>query len=1073
MSINNFPKKIVETFIETDYNFGDEPVYVEDLKNYINKYGDVVPGSITFLEQMNITQINDITANELNNLSGSNENIQNAINTVKTKVTDITYDNTTNTTTINNKLNSNDGSYKLSQYTGGSDDYLNAYSGLFNGNADGVAYDKFTTCISSFRSIGFYNSSPFQLGTGCHMYFNVRTGSITMKGNLECGSLTIQGVNIKNRIDTNESNITNLQNEKANITYVDDEILNLQNQINSNDTDILNLQNDKANITYVDDEILNLQNQITSNDTDILNLQNNKADISYVDNSIDELIGGAPGTLDTLNEIAIALNNDNTVFTTLTDMINLKAPLLSPTFTGTATFQNGQYKLANYGGGTNDYTTAYSGLFNGNANGASYTEFTTCINSFRSIGFYCTSPSTAGLGVGCHMFFNVRTGSASMKGNLECGSLTIQNVNIKDRIDGNDTDILNLQNNKANITYVDDEILNLQNQINSNDTDILNLQNNKANIIYVDDEILNLQNQITSNDGDIVNLQNQITSNDGDINTLQIKTNNLTYNSSNNTSLFTGTLKSTYEFDANNITTTTGQITTQPVANTDITNKLYVDSEITNYNNTLLTSSNSWSSLQSFNGNIKSQQVNSIDPTLDMFIANLQTTGDSYLGSSNISSKTYIRGGDGVQVNNSTLFLSNISCNGSYFGSSLYITNLRANNPANDLNIFTNGSGDINFTNKAPICAFDPISGDNLTRKSYVDNLILSNNSTITGNNTHSGELSITNPKSFIGNNNVLNPTSISAPVAPSCYTSGNGDGSSYTTNNLQINTWNGLGVMNTSNGGTYPNQISMFLSAREGEITTKGKLQSDTGLKTNFINPIISTDILNIGNESSGNINIGNVGMTTTELKLLPSITRCTNLTSSNNITCGNNATVYQTLFTNNIKSYTGGTTFINDNLNIDENLIVDKDSTFVGNMNATVATKLIQLKGLTYIPNLCAGVYLADGNQLAAARLYPIYTSIPNCGNVFSQSPISGSLTSGQLTPLGNGYYSGAVYTNIDDAYLVMPNYGVVVYDGFGPGAVQRLDFKNRTNKPMYVAPTAVNTCDQIYVYFNDVMI
>jgi hypothetical protein len=46
-------------------------------------------------------------------------------------------------------------------------------------------------------------------------------------------------------------------------------------------------------------------------------------------------IAGAPGLLDTINELAAAINDDPNFFTTMTNALALKAPLASPTFTGT------------------------------------------------------------------------------------------------------------------------------------------------------------------------------------------------------------------------------------------------------------------------------------------------------------------------------------------------------------------------------------------------------------------------------------------------------------------------------------------------------------------------------------------------------------------------------------------------------------------------------------------------------------------------------------------------------------------------------------------------------------------
>ena len=49
-----------------------------------------------------------------------------------------------------------------------------------------------------------------------------------------------------------------------------------------------------------------------------------------IDNAINDLVGGAPGALDTLNELADALGDDASYHTTITNMLALKAPLAGP-----------------------------------------------------------------------------------------------------------------------------------------------------------------------------------------------------------------------------------------------------------------------------------------------------------------------------------------------------------------------------------------------------------------------------------------------------------------------------------------------------------------------------------------------------------------------------------------------------------------------------------------------------------------------------------------------------------------------------------------------------------------------
>lgn len=61
------------------------------------------------------------------------------------------------------------------------------------------------------------------------------------------------------------------------------------------------------------------------------------ASTAYVTTAVNNLIDSAPGTMNTLNEIAAAINDDADFNTTVNTAINLKAPLASPSLTGTVT----------------------------------------------------------------------------------------------------------------------------------------------------------------------------------------------------------------------------------------------------------------------------------------------------------------------------------------------------------------------------------------------------------------------------------------------------------------------------------------------------------------------------------------------------------------------------------------------------------------------------------------------------------------------------------------------------------------------------------------------------------------
>jgi FtsZ-binding cell division protein ZapB len=63
--------------------------------------------------------------------------------------------------------------------------------------------------------------------------------------------------------------------------------------------------------------------------------------ISEVSTGISNLIASSPALLNTLQELAAAINNDPTFFTTVANGLSTKAPINSPTFTGTVTLPSG------------------------------------------------------------------------------------------------------------------------------------------------------------------------------------------------------------------------------------------------------------------------------------------------------------------------------------------------------------------------------------------------------------------------------------------------------------------------------------------------------------------------------------------------------------------------------------------------------------------------------------------------------------------------------------------------------------------------------------------------------------
>ena len=101
------------------------------------------------------------------------------------------------------------------------------------------------------------------------------------------------------------------------------------------------------------------------------------ATTAYVDTEVANLVDSAPTSLDTLNELAAALNDDANFATTVTNSIATKAPLASPALTGTPTAPTASTSTNT----TQIATTAYVQSEIASLGNASLTSFSITSNS--------------------------------------------------------------------------------------------------------------------------------------------------------------------------------------------------------------------------------------------------------------------------------------------------------------------------------------------------------------------------------------------------------------------------------------------------------------------------------------------------------------------------------------------------------------------------------------------------------------------------------------------------------------------------------------------------------------------
>ena len=184
---------------------------------------------------------------------------------------------------------------------------------------------------------------------------------------------------------------------------------------------------------------------------------------SYVDTAISNLVGTAPAALDTLEELAAALDNDSDVITDILTTVGTKAPLDSPTFTGivTATAFHGnvigdiQGDLTGTFTGpvTGDVTGNVIGDLTGNVTGDLVGDVTGSVTGdvigASSVATADLSASTATLGpisVGSNLVYNKPGGGTSnhdvivdgtmrVTGQLDIGTATISLDPVSGQID--------------------------------------------------------------------------------------------------------------------------------------------------------------------------------------------------------------------------------------------------------------------------------------------------------------------------------------------------------------------------------------------------------------------------------------------------------------------------------------------------------------------------------------------------------------------------------------------------------------------------------------------------------------
>jgi hypothetical protein len=149
------------------------------------------------------------------------------------------------------------------------------------------------------------------------------------------------------------------------------------------------------------------------------------ATTSYVTTQINNLVNGAPGALDTLNELATALGNDASFSTTITNSIATKLPLAGGTMTGNLTLKYDtsnapDYNALLFAAGSDDYIIKASSAYG--------------VFGRQSFGWHVAAGSAFGVySSGWVKLFGVEggTGNTQIFGNLTVNGVITESSSLK------------------------------------------------------------------------------------------------------------------------------------------------------------------------------------------------------------------------------------------------------------------------------------------------------------------------------------------------------------------------------------------------------------------------------------------------------------------------------------------------------------------------------------------------------------------------------------------------------------------------------------------------------------------
>lgn len=319
-----------------------------------------------------------------------------------------------------------------------------------------------------------------------------------------------------------------------------------------------------------------------------------------------------------------------------------------------------------------------------------------------------------------------------------------------------------------------------------------------------------------------------------------------------------------------------------------------------------------------------------------------------------------------------------------------------------------------------------------------------------------------------------IEAASLSVTGAIQCSSFTNG-----TVDNTELNYLDGA----TSNIQAQINSITTTQATLAGNNTFTGvntftnKIVTDTiestavGVSPDFYDNLTTGSLQIARNLTTGNIQMGNGGPSDTSsvVQILGNLIQIGGTSGSSEIDLISR-TINVGASNVNTSSVLGVTCNVGNPIYTTNVNIQSDDDILVYSINGGITLNCIDLASSTdsaNLQNIVAGVEVWNGSGGSYDRV-PLYYTTPDLNNHLNQAQTSGTTDYTAESGTAVGEWVSSVFRNINDRFLVMPNFGIIGYANINYGGSILINFRNTTKNPVTVRGSTQNSIDSVRIFY-----